>query len=179
MYFHKAGCIYEIRSYDLIIALFAAVIFLVSADQLIKIWAIENLRGSEPVQFIKIGSTEILNLNYLENNGAVFGSFSGMRYMLIVVTAVMIVACTYVMIKNYKKSKFLSVSLALVISGGIGNIIDRIFRNGKVVDYFEIRLFNFAIFNFADCCVVIGVVLLMIYVLFIDGRNKKVTAENK
>lgn len=161
---------------NLIIALFAAVIFLVSADQLIKIWAIENLKGTEPVQFIKIGNTEILNLNYLENNGAVFGSFSGMRYMLIGVTAVMIAVCTYIMVKNCKKSKFLSVSLALVISGGLGNIIDRIFRNGKVVDYFEIRLFDFAIFNLADCCVVIGVILLMIYVLFIDGKKEKAMA---
>lgn len=161
---------------NLIIALFAAVIFLVSADQLIKIWAIENLKGAEPVQFIKIGNTEILNLNYLENNGAVFGSFSGMRYMLIGVTAVMIAVCTYIMVKNCKKSKFLSVSLALVISGGLGNIIDRIFRNGKVVDYFEIRLFDFAIFNLADCCVVIGVILLMIYVLFIDGKKEKAMA---
>ena len=157
----------------MIIALFAAVIFLVSADQLIKIWAIENLKGAEPIQFIKIGNTEILNLNYLENNGAVFGSFSGMRYMLIGVTAVMIVVCTCIMVKNCKKSKFLSVSLALVISGGLGNIIDRIFRNGKVVDYFEIRLFDFAIFNLADCCVVIGVILLMIYVLFLEGRKEK------
>lgn len=160
----------------MIIALFAAVIFLVSADQLIKIWAIENLKGAEPIQFIKIGNTEILNLNYLENNGAVFGSFSGMRYMLIGVTAVMIVVCTCIMVKNCKKSKFLSVSLALVISGGLGNIIDRIFRNGKVVDYFEIRLFDFAIFNLADCCVVIGVILLMIYVLFLEGRKEKAMA---
>ncbi|MGN0607448.1 MAG: signal peptidase II [Oscillospiraceae bacterium] len=163
----------------MIIALFAAILLLVSADQLIKIWAVSDLKGAGSVPFIKIGSTEILNLNYLENDGAVFGSFSGMKFMLIGVTAVMIIVCTVFMIKNYKNSKFLAWSLMLVISGGIGNIIDRIFRDGRVIDYFEIRLFNFAIFNFADCCVVIGVILLFVYILFIDGKNQKVTAENK
>ena len=163
----------------MIIALFAAILLLVSVDQLIKIWAVSDLKGAGSVPFIKIGSTEILNLNYLENDGAVFGSFSGMKFMLIGVTAVMIIVCTVFMIKNYKNSKFLAWSLMLVISGGIGNIIDRIFRDGRVIDYFEVRLFNFAIFNFADCCVVIGVILLFVYILFIDGKNQKVTAENK
>lgn len=163
----------------MIIALFAAILLLVSVDQLIKIWAVSDLKGAGSVPFIKIGSTEILNLNYLENDGAVFGSFSGMKFMLIGVTAVMIIVCTVFMIKNYKNSKFLAWSLMLVISGGIGNIIDRIFRDGRVIDYFEVRLFNFAIFNFADCCVVIGVILLFVYILFIDGKNQKVTTENK
>lgn len=163
----------------MIIALFIAVILLVSADQIIKVWAIDNLKGAESMQFLKIGDTEILNLNYLENSGAIFGSFSGMRYMLIGVTAIMIIVCTVIMIKKHKDSKLLAWSLALVISGGIGNMIDRLFRGGKVVDYFEVRLFDFAIFNFADCCVVVGVVLLLIYVLFIDGRHEKVMAENK
>lgn len=163
----------------MIIALIAVMILLVSADQIIKLWAIENLKNADSMQFIKFGNTEILNLTYLENSGAVFGSFSGMRFMLIGVTAVMIVVCSFMLIKNYKKSKFFSWSLALVISGGIGNLIDRIFRDGRVVDYFDVKLFNFAIFNFADCCVVIGVIMLMIYILFIDGRNEKVTAENK
>lgn len=157
----------------MIIALFVTMILLVFADQIIKVWAIENLQGQGSVPFIGIGDTEILNLCYLENKGAVFGSFSGMRFMLIGVTAVMIVGCIVYLIRNYRNSKFLSWSLMLVISGGIGNLIDRIFRDGKVVDYFEVRLFDFAIFNFADCCVVVGVFLLFIYILFIDSRKQK------
>ncbi len=156
----------------MIIALFIAIILLVLADQSIKVWAVENLKNSESMEFLKIGNTKILNLTYLENDGAVFGSFSGMRYMLIVVTLIMIVVCTVIMVKNCKNSKFLAWSLALVTGGGIGNLIDRVFRDGKVVDYLDLQLFNFAIFNFADCCVVVGVILLMIYVIFIDGRNE-------
>lgn len=157
----------------MIAVLLIFIALLVSADQIIKIWAIENLKNAQSMPFLKIGDTEILNLTYLENSGAVFGSFSGMKFMLIGVTAVMIIICSFMMIKNVKKSKFFTWSLALIISGGIGNMIDRIFRDGRVVDYFDVQLFDFAVFNFADCCVVIGVILLMIYVLFLEGRKEK------
>jgi signal peptidase II len=65
------------------------------------------------------------------------------------------------------------ISLDLVIAGGIGNLIDRIFNNGLVIDYFDVKLFNFAIFNFADCCVTIGIALAIIYIIFVDGRKEK------
>ena len=54
---------------------------------------------------------------------------------------------------------------ALIIAGGIGNLIDRVFNNGYVIDYIHVKFFP-PIFNFADCCVSIGVVLLFIYVIF-------------
>lgn len=64
--------------------------------------------------------------------------------------------------------------MTLIVSGGIGNIIDRIFRGGLVVDYLDVQLFDFAVFNFADCCVTIGAVLLLIYIIFFDkGSNIK------
>ena len=63
--------------------------------------------------------------------------------------------------------------LTLIISGGLGNIIDRLFRGGRVVDYLDLQLFDFAIFNFADCCVTIGAALLLIYILFFDKSGKK------
>jgi signal peptidase II len=145
---------------------------LVGIDQIIKVWAIESLVGQGSRQFIKIGSKEIINLRYLENDGALFGSFSGMRWLLIISVVILVSACIIYLIRNYKQmSKLLTFSLTLVISGGVGNLIDRIFRNGVVIDYIEIRLFDFAIFNFADCCVTIGVALLVIYIIFIDGSN--------
>ena len=68
--------------------------------------------------------------------------------------------------------------LTLIISGGLGNIIDRLFRGGRVVDYLDLQLFDFAIFNFADCCVTIGAALLLIYILFFDKSGKKSQADN-
>ena len=65
----------------------------------------------------------------------------------------------------------------MVISGGIGNLIDRV-RIGYVVDYIEVRLFRFAIFNFADICVTVGIALLMVYVLFFHEKNEAKKGEH-
>lgn len=74
------------------------------------------------------------------------------------------------------------ISLNMIIAGGIGNWIDRVFRNGLVVDYIEIKLFNFAVFNFADICITLGVAFILIYILFIekrDGKKEEVAANAK
>lgn len=155
----------------LIIA-FTAIAVLTGADQLIKYWVVENLQGQPSRDFIKVGKTKILNLTYLENDGAVFGSFSGMRWVLLGVTSVLIIFCVYYLIKH-KKEILTVISTTLIISGGLGNIIDRLFRGGLVVDYLDVQLFDFAIFNFADCCVVVGVVLLLIQILFFDKNGSK------
>ncbi len=148
------------------------VVVLVVADQLLKYWAVTALEpvGSKP--FFHIGDTDIIGLHYLENDGAVFGSFSGARWILVAITAVLILACAIGLIRYPKRSKWLSAGLILVIAGGVGNLIDRLFRGGLVVDYIEVRLFHFAIFNFADCCVVVGVILLLAYFLFADTWKK-------
>lgn len=124
------------------------------------------------MEFISIGDTDILNLTYLENDGAVFGSFSGMRWVLIAVTAILMAFCIYYMIKH-RDEKFLVTCLTLIVGGGVGNIIDRLFRGGIVVDYLDVQLFDFAVFNFADCCVTIGAALLFVYVLFLDKSDGK------
>lgn len=160
----------------LIVAL-ASVAVLTGADQLIKIWAIENLKGQPSREFIAFGDVKILNLTYLENSGAVFGSFAGMRWLLIGVTTVLMAVCVCYMIK-YKHELMTLVPMTLIVSGGLGNIIDRLFRDGKVVDYFDVQFMDFAVFNFADCCVVVGVILLIFRILFMDIlRKKKETPE--
>lgn len=155
----------------LIIA-FSATVLLCGIDQLIKYWAVGNLQGQPSREFIKIGKTKILDLTYLENDGAVFGSFSGMRWVLLGITSALMIFCIYYLIKH-KKEILTVISTTLIISGGLGNIIDRLFRGGLVVDYLDVQLFDFAIFNFADCCVVVGVVLLLIQILFFDKSESK------
>ncbi len=151
--------------------IFAAL--LIGADQLIKVWAVNELSGAGiSKQFIKIGHTEIVNLTYTENTGAAFSIMSGKQWFTIgFAAAAMIVFIIYI-IKNYKNSKPAMIFSTMVVSGGIGNLIDRI-RVGYVVDYIEVKLFRFAIFNFADICVTVGVALLLIYCLFISSREKK------
>ena len=151
---------------------FASIMALTGADQLIKLWAIDNLKGQPSMEFISIGSHKILDLTYLENSGAVFGSFAGMRWLLIAVTSGLMAFCVWYMIRHRKEILVL-ISMTLIVSGGIGNIIDRLFRGGKVVDYFDVKFMKFAIFNFADVCVVIGVILLLIQIIFTDFIKKK------
>lgn len=148
---------------------------LVAIDQIIKYWAVNTLESIGTMSFIHFGKQKVIDLTYLENDGAVFGSFSGKRIMLIIITAAFLLFCAYLLYKNKNSSKLFCFSLNLVIAGGIGNLIDRIFRGGRVVDYIEIKLFNFAIFNFADICVTVGVAILAICILFID--KSKVTPE--
>ena len=71
-----------------------------------------------------------------------------------------------------KRSKLLTAIILLFLSGGIGNLIDRI-RQGYVVDMFEVKLFNFAIFNVADIYVTVAVALLMIYVIFVEPKESR------
>ncbi len=151
---------------------------LTGADQIIKIWAIDTLKNQPSKDFISFGDTKILNLTYLENDGAIFGSFAGMRWVLICVTALLMACCAYYMIKH-KEEKPTLISMILIISGGLGNIIDRLFRNGRVVDYFDVQFMDFAIFNFADCCVVVGVILFLIQIIFFDFKKKDKAAKDE
>ena len=61
---------------------------------------------------------------------------------------------------------------------GIGNAIDRIFRDGRVVDYIEVKLFNFAIFNFADMCVVVGTILMILYLILSETKERKANTKS-
>ncbi len=160
---------------DIMLIISAIVIaVLIIADQLIKHWAVNELMPVGTMDFIKFRDAEIVSLTYVQNDGAAFSSFSGAKIFLIVLTSVMIVSLTVWAIRDKTKNPFMTLSISVIIAGGIGNLIDRI-RLGYVVDYIEIKLFRFAIFNFADMCVVVGAACLLVYVIFIE---KKVTDSN-
>ena len=161
------------RKHFVLIAAIIIIILLTAADQLIKYWAIQELKPVGTMPFLHIGDKKILDLTYLENNGAVFSSFAGMRWLLVGTTVVLMAFCAYWLVRHGKKSKLMTVSLTLILGGGLGNLIDRLFRGGLVVDYFEVKLFRFAVFNFADCCVVVGVILFAVYFLFIEPKLSK------
>ena len=74
-------------------------------------------------------------------------------------------------------SKLYRLSTSLIISGGIGNLIDRLFR-GYVVDMIEVTFIDYPVFNFADCCVVVGAILFCIYILKYDTKTEKDTGYN-
>ena len=135
---------------------------LVAADQLVKHWAVTSLEPVGSMEFIRIGDTKLLDLTYLENRGAIFGSMAGQRWFLVGFTTLVIILASVGMIMALKRSKFLSFSIMLFVAGGIGNIIDRI-RYGYVVDMFEFKFVHFAIFNVADICVTFAFIFIIIY----------------
>lgn len=140
---------------------------LIAADQLIKLWAVRVLMPAGTMDFIRFGDLEILGLRYCENTGAAFSSFRGAKWFLIILVSVMLVGLLVFTLKYKYKRPFFLVSSVMIMSGGLGNLIDRV-RQGYVVDYLDVKLFNFAVFNFADVCVVLGAAFMMIWLFFIE-----------
>ena len=64
-------------------------------------------------------------------------------------------------------------AVSLIIGGGIGNLLDRLFNGGAVVDFIDVRIINFAIFNFADICAVVGGILLCLFVIIDEGKENR------
>lgn len=150
------------------LVLVASALFIL-LDQLVKLWALSALVGTSSVVVIP----GVLQLTYVENRGAAFGILQGRVGILSIITLIVLVAAIVALLMGKFKNKLVIWSVGLIIAGGAGNLIDRMYR-GFVVDYFDITpLFNFPVFNFADCCVVVGTIMLMIYLLFFEGRKKK------
>ena len=156
--------------YGLLSLLGAAV--LVVLDQLIKHWATAAL--------LPVGSMEVLpgivELRYCLNDGMAFSMLAGKQGLLIGVTSVMLVA-VLVMLFVRKMPLAERIAWTLVLGGGVGNLIDRVL-NGVVVDYINVLFMHFAIFNFADICVCVGVGLLML-VLLLDSTKKDAPTQQK
>ncbi len=152
----------------------AAILFcgvLVGADQIIKYLVVEYL---EPIQYFDV-IDGVLRFRYVENTGAVFGSFASHTALLTVFSVILLVIVIFIIATKKSKSKFADFCLLLMVSGGIGNIIDRI-RLRYVVDFIEPLFIDFAVFNFADCLITVGAFALMIYLivdLVLDAKKDK------
>ena len=160
---------------SVVIAL-AVSVLLVAADQVTKHLIISNLAYGQSVEVLP----GIVDFTYIHNTGAAFGMLQGKSWILLSVSALIILLCLALLLKKTFKSKLLFWAVSLVMAGGIGNMIDRIFRGGNVVDFIELKFVNFAVFNFADCCVTVGAVLIVIDFireLIVDARAKKLAEE--
>lgn len=151
--------------------LFAAA--MVGIDRLTKWLVVSNMELDNTIHIIKVGDTEVLNIYYCLNNGAAFSKLSGQTILLIVITSIVILGLLFLMVTKRVKRPIYMAAVSLIIGGGIGNLIDRIFNDGLVVDFIDFRLINFPIFNFADICAVCGAGLLMIMVIVDEVREKK------
>lgn len=166
-------CLYGLRLALYYIVVLASIGVLIGLDQLFKWLAVVHLKNQPPFVLIP----NVFELHYNENPGAAFGILSDHRWVFISITIIVMVFLLVLLLSGrFKKYKLLNASAILIVAGGIGNLIDRI-AYGYVVDFLYFKLINFPIFNFADCCVVIGSVMLLIFFFFFyeekpKGRHK-------
>ena len=140
---------------------------LVAADQGIKLWASANLQpvGAMPLL------PGIVELRFCLNDGMAFSMLAGKQALLIGVTSLMLLA-VLIMLFVRKMPLAERIAWTLVLGGGVGNLVDRVL-NGVVVDYINVLFMNFAIFNFADICVCVGVALLIVAALWETRQDEK------
>ena len=155
-------------------ALLAAIsVALLAVDQWVKLWITKNLPLGESMPLLP-GLVELLTVH---NYGAAWSSFSGQRWLLLGVTGCIVLAVLFVLVRRIVRHPLGLTACFLVLSGGIGNIIDRL-RLGYVVDMFHFEFWpSYPVFNVADICVVCGCVLGAVYYLWFyekyDMKPKK------
>lgn len=155
----------------MILVLIGIILGSVGLDQLTKLLAVQYLKpiGSYPLW------QNVLHLTYVENRGAAFGMLSNQRWVFMVFSTIAIVGLSVYLFRFCKESKWVKVALAMIIGGGIGNMIDRI-ALGYVVDFVDFTLIHFPVFNVADSFVSVGAVMLVIRFvrsMVTEYRNEK------
>lgn len=146
---------------SLVVAVVLAII-----DQFIKFIVINNLKPNG--EFSILGG--LVNFLYVENDGIAFGLMGNFRWIFMIVTVAVIIGIIVFMLVKKPKSKLFLSAATLIIGGGIGNLIDRVVL-GYVIDYIQLSFFP-PVCNFADYCVTIGTILLLIYLLFVSDYLK-------
>ncbi|EQC69356.1 signal peptidase II [Streptococcus equinus] len=134
-----------------------AAVALIALDQMSKLWIVNHI----PLNTIHKFLPGIFSLTYLRNYGAAFSILQNQQWFFTVITFAVVGAACYYFIKNLQGNFWLLFGLLLIISGGLGNFIDRV-RLGYVVDMVHLDFMNFAIFNVADSYLTVGVIILFI-----------------
>ena len=132
-------------------------------DQFVKYLVRTNMELGQSIPII----SGIFHLTYIENPGAAFGILSNRRLLFLLLTIIIVGIMFYLYFQLRQKKSLTAFSLGLVISGALGNFIDRFFR-GTVTDLFDLRIWP--IFNIADICICVGLALLC-YLLFFKGEE--------
>lgn len=140
-------------------------VVLAVADQILKYVVVQNLKPIGTVSVIP----GLLNFTYVENRGAAFGILSNQRWFFIVTTALLMLAILILLFRYHHHTGLTYLASCLIFGGGLGNMVDRVWL-GYVVDYIHVSFFP-PVFNFADCCIVIGTALFVIHVLFFTDRK--------
>lgn len=140
-------------------------------DQIIKIVIRYSINEYQEIKVIK----NFFSITYVQNTGAAFSIMKDATILLILLSIIFIIVLNnYIKKQESNFTKIDIISYGLIMGGVYGNLIDRIIHR-KVTDYLSFNIFNysFPIFNFADICIVIGAILIVIDIIFLKNKNKK------
>lgn len=138
---------------------------IIGLDQLVKALVYRDLRPISTFELLP----GVFRLKYCENTGAAFSILAGQTWVFIVLTVLLCSLIIFLLIRGVIRSAPARIALVCVVSGGVGNLIDRIFR-GYVVDMFDFYLIDFAVFNVADIFVCCGCIVFVLLFLFSKGE---------
>ena len=150
---------------------FAVILLLSGVDQLIKFFVERDLKPVGSVVVIK----NVLAFTYVKNDGAMMGFLGGNVSFLAVFSLLIIIALFCFIVFGKLRVSIPYICIVTILSGGIGNVIDRIFR-GYVVDYIEALFVQFYVFNFADMLITCSCITLIIYEIYkavIEARDRR------
>ena len=148
---------------------------LIAADLLTKKYIYGACLEKKKIDLI----SGVLSLVPVQNTGASFGMLSGKTLYLTVVSTICAAFLVFFIFYTYnRRNLWLRSALILITAGAIGNIIDRI-ALGYVRDFIYFELINFAVFNFADSCLTVGTIVLLVYILFFYSKEEQEAARKK
>lgn len=136
---------------------------LVAFDQVTKLM----VRGSFALHESRPLIQNVFHLTYIQNTGIAWGMFKNGRiiFLILTIAILLVCACVYAKLPQSKRFMPLRICLVVLVSGAIGNMIDRIYLH-YVVDFFDFRLINFPIFNVADIYVTVSMIVLILLCAF-------------
>lgn len=145
-------------------------VLFILADQLTKLLVVHTI----PLNGSVVVIPDFFSLSHVRNTGAAFGMLSDQRWIFMLFTSIVLLAAIILLCSGKVKNPWGIFSLSLIIGGGIGNMIDRIFL-GEVIDFFAFNFwgYQFAVFNVADIFVCCGTVILALYIFFSHDFDTK------
>ena len=163
----------------------ATVVISVILDQITKYAVVVNMTEGQSIPIIE----NVLHLTYITNDGAAMGMMDDYRWVFMTVSTVALIGISvWICVCHKKISKLSGIAFSMVVGGGIGNMIDRIFNgevfgNGVVIDFIDFCAFPEIwkwIFNVADALVCVGVGLVVLDIILEEiGRYKALKADEK
>ncbi len=139
---------------------------IVVGDQMLKAFVVKNLEMGGQMKLLP----GVIHLTLVHNYGAAFSILQDMRLIFVAVTVIAAVLIIWAVVKRKFKGWGL-LSISFILGGAVGNAVDRTVL-GYVVDMFEVEFMEYAVFNLADCFIVVGAILFIIYYLFFDSKYK-------